>query len=46
MQEAGHNMADVLKLLLTTDDCIVDVGERNDDMGMFRLHWNNGDVTR
>jgi len=44
MQEAGHNMAEVLKLLVTTDDCIVDVGERDDDMRMFRLHWNDGDV--
>jgi hypothetical protein len=44
MQGAGHDMAEVLKLLVTTDDCIVDVGDREDDMRMFRLHWNNGDV--
>jgi hypothetical protein len=44
MQDAGHNMAEVLKLLVTADDGIVDIGEGDGDMRLFRLHWNNGDV--
>lgn len=55
MRDAGHDIADVLKLLVTKNDKIVKVaergneasahsGEREDDGKTFRLHWNTGDV--
>ena len=44
MREAGHDVAEVLKLLATTDDRVVDVGDRAGDKKVFLLHWNSGDV--
>lgn len=44
MREAGHDMAEVLKLLATAEDRSVDVGGRFGDKRIFRLHWNSGDV--
>lgn len=44
MQEAGHDLAEVLQLLADSDDWIVDIGERGDEKRMFRLHWDKGDV--
>ena len=44
IREAGHDVAEVLKLLATTNDRVVDVGDRAGDKKVFLLHWNSGDV--
>jgi hypothetical protein len=56
MREAGHNVAEVLKLLATAVDQIVDVGDHDEEVRQFhsgkrdegkkwfRLYLNDGDV--